>query len=64
MKTENFAYWFRLVIKILIPVMFFVIANITKFVNQDIANTIAGVMALAVLYYYILEWQKIGEDKL
>jgi len=60
----KFFYWFRLVVKILIPVSFFVIANLTKVVNQDAANGFAGIMFIAVLFYYILVWQKIGEDKL
>ena len=60
----KFFYWFRVIVKILIPVMFFVIANITNVVNQDVANAIAGVMTMAVLFYYILVWQKIGEEKL
>lgn len=59
----KFFYWFRVVVKILIPVMFFVIANITKMVNIEVANAIAGVMVIAVLFYYILVWQKIGEKK-
>lgn len=43
--------------------MFFVIANITKMVNIEVANALAGVMTIAVLFYYILIWQKIGENK-
>jgi hypothetical protein len=49
--------------KVLIPLMFFVIANITKIMNYEVANAIAGVMVIAVLFYYILIWQKIGENK-
>jgi hypothetical protein len=49
--------------KVLIPLMFFVIANITKIMNYEVTNAIAGVMVIAVLFYYILIWQKIGENK-
>ena len=63
MKANNFGWWFRLIVKILIPVMFFVIANITRIVNYDVANGLAGMMVIAVLFYYILVWQKVGENK-
>lgn len=59
----KFFYWFRIIMKVLIPLMFFVIANITKIMNYEVANAIAGVMVIAVLFYYILIWQKIGENK-
>jgi hypothetical protein len=61
---ENKAYWFRIAIKILIPVMFMVIANITKFVNYETTNAIAGVMLVLVVVYYALIWQKIGEKRI
>jgi hypothetical protein len=57
----KFFYWFRIVVKVLIPLMFFVIASITKIVNYEVANGIAGLMVVAVLFYYILVWQKVGE---
>jgi hypothetical protein len=59
----KFFYWFRIIMKVLIPLMFFVIANITKIMNYEVTNAIAGVMVIAVLFYYILIWQKIGENK-
>jgi hypothetical protein len=59
----KFFYWFRIVVKVLIPLMFFVIANITKVANYDWANALAGFMTIAVLFYYILIWQKVGENK-
>jgi len=57
----KFFYWFRVIVKILIPVMFFLIAVSS---NLDMALGLAGLMTIAVLFYYILVWQKIGEDKL
>lgn len=60
METNKFFYWFRVAVKVLIPLMFLVVANITKMVNYDIANAIAGIMVIAVLFYYILLWQGIG----
>lgn len=59
----KFIYWFKIAVKVLIPLMFFVIANITKIANYDVANAIAGVMVILVLAYYVIIWQKIGEDK-
>ena len=60
MKNLN-GYWIaRLVVKWLIPVMYFVIANV---VWTDLANGLAGLMALLVLAYYGLVWQKEGENK-
>lgn len=60
MKVEKFAWWFRLIAKILIPVLFFVIANTS---NLVLANAIAGVMVIVTLFYYVLVWQKLGEKK-
>ena len=63
MKANKFGWWFRLIVKILIPVMFFVIANITRSVNIQTANAIAGAMVIIVVFYYVLVWQKVGETK-
>ena len=46
---------FILVVKVLIPVSFFVIANITKVVNLEVANGIAGVMTLLTIAMYVVE---------
>jgi hypothetical protein len=63
----KFFYWFRIAVKVLIPLMFLVIASIGKPTDQilklDTANGIAGLMTVAVLFYYILVWQKVGEKK-
>jgi hypothetical protein len=59
----KFFYWFRIVVKVLIPLMFLVIANITRVINYEVANGIAGTMVVAVLFYYLLIWQKVGEKK-
>ena len=59
----KFFYWFRIVVKVLIPLMFLVIANITRVINYEVANGIAGIMVVAVLFYYLLIWQKVGEKK-
>jgi len=61
---KNFYYYFRVAVKVLIPVSFFVIANITKITNYVIANAIAGVMFILVVMYYILIRNKIGDKKL
>jgi hypothetical protein len=60
MKANKFGWWYRLIVKILIPVMFFMIANTG---NKDVANALAGVMVIAVVFYYILIWQKVGDKK-
>ena len=60
MKANKFGWWYRLIVKILIPVMFFLIANTE---NKDVANALAGVMTIAVMFYYVLIWQKIGDKK-
>ena len=57
MKAEKFAYWFRLIVKILIPVAFFAIASWPG------SYWLAGIMIIAVLFSYVLEWQKIGDKK-
>jgi hypothetical protein len=54
MKAEKFGHWFRLIVKILIPVAFFAIAAWPN------SYWLAGIMTIAVLFAYILEWQKIG----
>lgn len=58
MKANKFGWWFRLIVKILIPVMFFLIA-----ISEGKAYGLAGAMTIVVLFYYILIWQKIGENK-
>lgn len=60
MKKLN-GYWVaRLVVKILIPVMFFIIAVSEQVI---ICNVLAGMMVILTLAYYALIWQKIGNDK-
>ena len=54
---KNFAYWFRIVAKILIPVSFFAIASWPG------SYWLAGVMLIVTVFYYVLVWQKIGEKK-
>jgi hypothetical protein len=51
MKAQKFAHWFRLIVKILIPVTFFVMAVIPK------SYWLGGVMTIAVLFAYLLEWK-------
>lgn len=58
MKANKFGWWFRLITKILIPVSFFVIAS-----AEGKAYWLAGFMAVIVLFYYLLVWQKVGETK-
>ena len=54
-------YWIaRLVLKTLIPVMFFVVANTER---SDVANGLAGVMVIFTLAYYTMLWQHIGDTK-
>jgi hypothetical protein len=55
-NMKNFAYWFRLVTKILIPVSFFIVAAFGSI-------WLAGVMTIVTLFYYVLLWQKVGETK-
>jgi hypothetical protein len=55
MKAQKFGYWFRLLVKILIPVAFFVIAAMPG------SYWLAGVMTIAVMFAYLLEWNKIGD---
>ena len=58
MKANKFGWWFRLITTILIPVSFFVIAS-----AEGAAYWLAGVMTIIVLFYYVLIWQKIGDEK-
>ena len=55
MEAQKFGYWFRLMVKILIPVAFFVIAAIPG------SYWLAGIMTILVLFAYLLEWKKIGD---
>ena len=60
MKKLN-GYWIaRLVVKWLIPVMFFLIAVSEQVI---ICNTFAGLMTVLTIAYYLLIWEKIGENK-
>ena len=60
MKKLN-GYWIaRLVVKWLIPVMFFLIA-ISE--NLDVTQGLSGLMVIVVLAYYLLIWEEIGENK-
>jgi energy-coupling factor transporter transmembrane protein EcfT len=56
MNVQNFGHWFRLIVKILIPVAFFAIAAWPR------SFWLAGVMTIFVLFSYILELQKIGYE--
>jgi hypothetical protein len=55
MQTQGFAYWFRLIVKILVPVTFFAIASWPG------NYWLSGIMIIAVLFSYLLEWKKIGD---
>lgn len=44
--------------KWLILVSFFIIAS-----SEGKAYWLAGIMVILTLFYYILQWQKIGEKK-
>ena len=58
MKKLN-GYWlFRVVMKWLILVSFFIIAS-----AEGRAYWLAGVMVILTLAYYILQWEQIGEKK-
>lgn len=57
MKAEKFAWWYRLVVKILIPVSFFVIASWPK------SYWLAGVMTVLTVLLYVLQADKVGEKK-
>jgi len=46
---------FVLIVKVLIVVSFFVIANITKIANIEVANAIAGVMTIGTIAMYVVE---------
>ena len=60
MKKLN-GYWlFRVIVKILIPVMFFVIANVEW---TDLANGLAGIMVILVLFYYVAILNTVGDEK-
>jgi hypothetical protein len=41
--------------KVLIPVAFFVIANITLVTNLEVANAIAGVMVIMTVAMYVVD---------
>lgn len=58
MKKLSEPWIFRIVVKALIPVSFFIIAN-----AEGKAIWLAGVMTLFTLAYYILQYEKIGEKK-
>ena len=60
MKNLN-GYWIaRKVVKWLIPVMFFLIAVSEQVI---ICNTLAGLMTVLTLAYYLLIWEEVGNDK-
>jgi hypothetical protein len=60
MKKLN-GYWVaRLVVKWLIPVMFFLIAISEQVI---ICNALAGIMTILTIAYYLLIWQEIGNNK-
>jgi hypothetical protein len=48
---------FRIVVKALIPLMFFVIASFPG------SYWMAGVMLILTLAFYVLQWEKLGENK-
>jgi Ca2+/H+ antiporter len=58
MKKLSGLWVFRVIIKWLIPISFFVIAS-----AEGKAYWLGGVMTLLVLALYFLKWQKIGDDK-
>jgi hypothetical protein len=53
--NENFAYWFRVVVKWITPVSFFIIASWPG------SYWLAGVMLIVTLFYYTLQWKNIGD---
>ncbi len=60
--NEKFVFWYKIVVKWFIPVSFFVIANITAATNQVVGNSIAGVMLILTLFYYLTLTIKKPED--
>lgn len=58
MKKLSELWIFRLVVKILIPVSFFIIAA-----AEGKAFQLAGVMTILTIAYYVLQYEKIGENK-
>lgn len=60
MKKLN-GYWIaRLVVKWLIPVMFFLIAASE---NIYMAQALGGISVILTLAYYLLIWQEVGLNK-
>ena len=47
---------FKRIVKFLVPLSFFAIANITDAVNLAVGNAIAGIMTILVLATYAIEY--------
>jgi hypothetical protein len=58
METNKFFYWFRVAVKALIPLSFFIIA-----IAEGKAFWIAGVMTIVTLFYYLILFNGIGAKK-
>jgi len=56
-----FAWWFRRIIKFVIPFVFAVVAVEGEQSGAYGLAALCGTMTIAVILNYIFEWQKIGE---
>lgn len=61
MKGHVFFWFFRRVVKILIPVVYFAIALAAKANEAWGIAALSGTMCIAVIFYYVLEIIKVGE---
>jgi hypothetical protein len=60
--NEKFAFWFRRVTKWLVPIVFFIVA-LAAYDKASGVAALGGLMAIIVIFAYILEGLKIGNPK-
>lgn len=58
METNKFFYWFRVAVKALIPLSFFIIP-----ITEGKAFWVAGLMTVFTLFYYLLVSAGIGAKR-
>jgi hypothetical protein len=63
MKTTKGLKIFSLVMKALVLLSFFAIANITKSINIDSANAIAGTMTILTIAMYVVDYILLKDEK-
>jgi hypothetical protein len=57
MKRLDGLWVFRMIVRTLIPISLFVVASFPK------SYALAGVMAILVIALYVLDYEKLGQNK-